>query len=292
MLGLRREPRTLSAILPISIIVIGSIIGAGRSFGLRPSRTVRQRWYDTVSRAAARIFGDAFTLMNLGFADVDAEERDHRRVEQYPMDLYSFMIDLIDNRRLVDSTILDVGSGRGGGANFLAETFRPRKIVGLDLSAEATAFSRRNYQTASLEFIQGDALNLPFEDESFDIVINVESSHCYPDMSEFLSEVYRVLKPGGHFLLADHRRADEIPDLMQVLTTPSWGRFDNIDITANVVAALEADSERKSSFIDESKLPRLAKHVCKEFAACVGSRMFADLKSGHVRYLSFAMEKP
>jgi len=278
-------------ILPISIIVIGSVIAAGRSFGLRPSRSVRLRWYDTVSIAAARIFGDAFTVMNLGFADVDAEGRGHPHVEQYPIDLYSFMIGLIDGR-LNHSTMLEVGSGRGGGANFLAETFRPRKIIGLDLSGEATAFGRRNYQTANLEFIQGDAHNLPFEDESFDIVINIESSHCYSDMTEFLREVHRVLKPGGHLLLADHRRADEIPKLMRELATLNWSRINNIDITANVVAALEADSERKSGLVDQSKLPRLAKHVCKEFAACVGSRMFADLKNGDVRYLSFVMEKP
>lgn len=282
----------MNPILPISIIVIGSIIGASRSFGLRPSRTVRHRWYDTVSQAAARIFGDSFTVMNLGFADVDAERREHPLAEHYPIGLYSFVIGLIDSKCLRSSTILEVGSGRGGGANFLAETVRPRKIIGLDLSGEATAFSRRYHRTANLEFMQGDALNLPFADESFDIVINVESSHCYPDMSKFVSEVYRVLKPGGHFLLADHRRVDQIPELMQAVTTLSWSRSNNIDITANVVAALEADSERKSGFIDESKLPRLAKHVCKEFAACVGSRMFADLKSGDVRYLSFVMEKP
>jgi ubiquinone/menaquinone biosynthesis C-methylase UbiE len=282
----------MRAILPISIIVIGSVIGLGRCFGFRPSRAVRHRWYDTVSLAAGRIFGDVFTFMNLGFADANAEGREQRGAEQYPRNLYNFMIGLVEDKRLNSSTILEVGSGRGGGANFLAETFRPRKIIGLDLSGEATAFSRRNYQTNNLEFIQGDAHNLPFENESFDIVINVESSHCYPDMSEFLGEVYRVLKPGGYFLLTDHRRADQIPYLLRVLTALNWSRFDNTDITANVVAALEEDSERKSSFIDESTLPHLAKHICKEFAACLGSRMFTDLKSGDVRYLSFAMEKP
>jgi SAM-dependent methyltransferase len=262
--------RTLKSKLLFSIIVFGFAMEARRRLGLGPSRAMRRRWYETVSQAAALMFGDAFTLMNLGYAEVGAKGEEPARAEQYPINLYRFMIGSIDNKCLSSSTILEVGSGRGGGANFLVETFRARKFIGLDLSQEATTFSRRHYQTANLEFIQGDALNLPFESESFDIVINVESSHCYPDMSAFLSEVYRVLKPGGHFFLADHRRANEVPELMRALATPNWSRFNDIDITANVVAALEADSDRKARLIDQGKLPRLAKVVCKEFAACVG----------------------
>jgi ubiquinone/menaquinone biosynthesis C-methylase UbiE len=44
---------------------------------------------------------------------------------------------------------------------------------------------------------------LPFPDESFDAVINVEASHAYPQLSRFLGEVARVLHPGGHFFYAD-----------------------------------------------------------------------------------------
>lgn len=260
--------------------------------GLGPSRAVRRLWYDTVSKAAALMFGDGFTFMNLGFADIDADGREQSRSEQYPTNLYDFLIGFADKECLSSATILEVGSGRGGGANFLAKNLKPKKFVGLDLSLEATTFCRGHYETANLEFIQGDALNLPFGNESFDIVINVESSHCYPDMSQFLSEVYRVLKPGGNLFLADHRRADEVTEFMRALKTPTWSRFNDIDITANVVAALKADSERKSILIDQGKLPRLAKIVCKEFAACVGSKRFEDFSNGSLRYFGFAMEKP
>ena len=60
--------------------------------------------------------------------------------------------------------------------------------------------------------MQGDAQNLPFPDESFDAVINVEASHIYPNFERFLGEVARVLRPGGHFLYADFRNRDGIPD--------------------------------------------------------------------------------
>ena len=53
--------------------------------------------------------------------------------------------------------------------------------------------------------MHGDADNLPFADQSFDAVINIEASHCYPRLSHFLADVARVLRPGGHFLYVDAR---------------------------------------------------------------------------------------
>ena len=62
-----------------------------------------------------------------------------------------------------------------------------------------------------LAFEVGDAERMPFPDASFDAVVNVESSHCYPSMPAFLSEVRRVLRPGGHFLYADLRPRTDLP---------------------------------------------------------------------------------
>jgi ubiquinone/menaquinone biosynthesis C-methylase UbiE len=45
--------------------------------------------------------------------------------------------------------------------------------------------------------VQGDAQNLPFPDQSFDAVINVEASHIYPEFERFVGEVARVLPPEG-----------------------------------------------------------------------------------------------
>ena len=61
--------------------------------------------------------------------------------------------------------------------------------------------------------MQGDAQDLPFPDESFDAVINVEASHIYPNFERFLGEVARVLRPGGHFLY---------PISATVTASPTW----------------------------------------------------------------------
>jgi ubiquinone/menaquinone biosynthesis C-methylase UbiE len=50
-----------------------------------------------------------------------------------------------------------------------------------------------------LDFVQGDAQNMPFPDQSLDAVVNVEASHIYPDFERFVDEVARLLRPGGTF---------------------------------------------------------------------------------------------
>lgn len=60
------------------------------------------------------------------------------------------------------------------------------------------------------DIIQGNAEHLPFPARSFDIVLNVESSHLYTNINKFLEEVYRVLKPDGYFCWADLRQKNEV----------------------------------------------------------------------------------
>src|SRR5262249_47022535 len=70
--------------------------------------------------------------------------------------------------------VLEVGSGRGGGASFVARYHRPSRIVGVDLSPVAVAFCRARHRVPGLTFEVGDAERLRFEAASFDVVINVE----------------------------------------------------------------------------------------------------------------------
>ena len=84
--------------------------------------------------------------------------------------------------------VLEVGCGHGGGASYLMRTLHPASYTGLDLNPAAIALCRRTHHLGGLDFVRGDAENLPFADQFFDAVINVESSHCYPRFPRFLSE--------------------------------------------------------------------------------------------------------
>ena len=102
--------------------------------------------------------------------------------------------------------VLDVGSGLGGAARYLAREFGCR-VVGLDLSAEycqvAAGLTRRLALDSLVSFRQGNALEMPFPDASFDIVWTQHAAMNIPDKARLYRELRRVLKPGGRLALYD-----------------------------------------------------------------------------------------
>jgi ubiquinone/menaquinone biosynthesis C-methylase UbiE len=105
-----------------------------------------------------------------------------------------------------DTEVLDVACGRGESDRELV-AHRGCRVVGIDYSSANVARSRELTKEAGLDdrarFIAGDAERLPFEDGSFDVVI-CECSLCtFPDPARALSEIKRVLRPGGRVGISD-----------------------------------------------------------------------------------------
>jgi ubiquinone/menaquinone biosynthesis C-methylase UbiE len=88
--------------------------------------------------------------------------------------------------------------------HFLSRVERESEFVGLDLEGGAVSRANEQYsRRGSLSYVRGDAEKLPFDDAQFDAVINIESSHTYPNLRGFVSEVARVLRPNGYFSHVD-----------------------------------------------------------------------------------------
>jgi SAM-dependent methyltransferase len=231
-----------------------------------------------------------WTFMNYGYApaadahplDLGADDEPNR----YCIQLYHHVAGAVD---LAGQRVLEVGSGRGGGASFIKRYLHPKEVVGVDYSEQAVALCRRRYDQPGLRFIHGDAEDLPFEDDEFDAVVNVESSHCYGSMSTFLSEAVRVLRPGGHFLFADFRLETDLEGLHAQLLNAGLEIVRHEDITANVVAALEADNSRKLAQVHESA-PRWLLGLVSEFVGAPGSRIHERFSSGGTRYVSYVLK--
>ena len=186
--------------------------------------------------------------------------------------------------------VLEVSCGHGGGASHLARTFEPAAYTGLDLNPTGIAFCKKTHQVTGLDFIQGDAQNLPFTTASFDAVINVEASHCYPDFSQFLSEVARVLKPGGHFLYADFRFQESIPPWEKAIKECSLTLINMTDISQCVIRGLEKNSIRSVALLNK-KLPKCLHNLGRDFAGVKGSRVYNALVEGNLSYRSYHFVK-
>lgn len=101
--------------------------------------------------------------------------------------------------------ILDIGCGGGRTLNRMAEYIRTGHLTGVDYSATSVEMSKEMNSSlikiGKLDVISASVESLPFCDDSFDKIITVESFYFWPNPSENLREVFRVLKPGGKFLL-------------------------------------------------------------------------------------------
>jgi len=182
------------------------------------------------------------------------------------------------------------GAGRGGAAAHLRSTLQPRSMAGIHLSSKALEFCPNYYSNGNLSFVHGDAENIPLADHAVDAVINLESSHCYGSMTRFLSEVRRVLRPGGYFLFSDHRDHDRTAVLRGQLNEAGLKVMGETDITQNVVRALELDNDRKQQLIKRT-CPKVLHREAGEFAALKGTRTFEAFKTGYSRYMSFVLQK-
>ena len=105
-----------------------------------------------------------------------------------------------------DYYVLDIGSGIGGPSRYIASRFGCH-IIGLDLVEEycnvAKMLAKRVGLDNLVDYRQGDATNMPFENSSFDIVWTQHASMNIADKLKLYSEIYRVLKSAGRLVVYD-----------------------------------------------------------------------------------------
>jgi sarcosine/dimethylglycine N-methyltransferase len=110
--------------------------------------------------------------------------------------------------------VLDLGSGYGGAARHLARNLCCR-VVGLNLSEQqnrrARQLTRQQRLTSLVEIVDGSFEDVPFGDESFEVVWSQDAILHSGNRSRVLEEVARVLKPGGDFVFTDPMQADDCP---------------------------------------------------------------------------------
>jgi len=118
------------------------------------------------------------------------------------------------------SRVLDVASGHGESARVLSQHFGCH-VTGVDYSADncthANAMANETGLTEKIHFVDGDAEDLPFAEDTFDVVI-CECSLCvFPNRSTALDEIRRVLRPGGRLGISDVVVNQAIPLSLQDL---------------------------------------------------------------------------
>lgn len=221
-----------------------------------------------------RVRSSRFQFMNYGFAEPDASYDWLKARDEPDRHHLALVRHVLTGVELAGRKVLEIGCGRGGNCSYLARYTEAGAIFGVDLCHANVDLSRRNHRLGSgpggrVSFHVGDAQSVAFADASLDVVLSLESSHCYPDLKRFLAEVYRVLRPGGYFCFADLWNLDLMPwDWRQreeaLQAAPFQVDFEE-DVSQQVCRAL-ADESNVQSLLEQAIEPEdrpFADHIAR-----------------------------
>ena len=127
-------------------------------------------------------------------------ESDHAGVYNLCKKDYPDVLTELEKEPFTD--LLDCGCGTAPMLTLLHEKYPEKHYTGIDLTPKMIEVAKAK-KMKNVELIVGDCEHLPFADDSFDTVICCESFHHYPNPHDFFDSVYRVLRPGGRFILRD-----------------------------------------------------------------------------------------
>jgi SAM-dependent methyltransferase len=249
-----------------------------------------RRFYDSVSKQLdASIAGDYSFFLNFGYVSDHSPQFSKITLPPHYLNKNStrLVLELVGECVMAGRQVLDVGCGRGGTVHVIHKFFNPDIIVGMDLCSSAVSFCQGAHRYAGVFFLEGDAENLPFQDESFDVITNVESSHSYPEISAFHEEVYRTLRAGGHFLYTDLFTTSHLSSYLRSLEALGLVVELDRDITSNVLLSCDESARVHLQTFRQDNKPE----VINNFLGMPGSQVYEAMKAGQSTYRILRLAK-
>jgi len=211
--------------------------------------------------------------------------------------LYDLVVERLNVQS--DDKVVEIGSGRGNGSINVAKTFKPALITGIDLVPQQIArtkkihrfFLRKNPSTL---FVVGSADALPLENESCTKLFSVEAAQCFPSLSNFAKEAWRVLKPGGRVVIAAHFATGEkgYHALKKLIPTVEQ----EVDNLIPIQEVRDAFLQYKFKEVSCENIGEFVFEGFEQWRASVedaewGSNIIKGYKEGHMGYYLIVLEK-
>ena len=159
---------------------------------------------------------------------------------------------------LGDAVVLEAGCGEGYGAQLLAK--KARRVVAMDYDEYAIAHVGRAYP--ALIVVRGNLVALPYADDTYDVVVSLQTVEHLWDQDEFVAECRRVLRPGGQLILSTPNR----------LTFPPGNWYHTRELTTAELTDLVADHLRVEQVAGLWHGPRLTAWE-SEHGSCVTAQL-------------------
>ena len=179
---------------------------------------------------------------------------DHIIADAVMMFAHEFMDEFVQQMP-EGAQLLEVGCGGGQVAAELLKRRRDLELTGLDLADDQVKRARKRCPDAT--FVQGSALDLPFDDNSFDGVFSIASIKHWPDQRQGVNECVRVLRPGGRLIIAEADRActlDEARNFVSNWHIPRLARPVAMTLFRTFVAGQAIDQNEAQAHLDSQPL--------------------------------------
>jgi ubiquinone/menaquinone biosynthesis C-methylase UbiE len=175
------------------------------------------------------------------FEDIEVARRYDKEIRTWSLYTSRSIVSAVKRWGISSGKALDIGTGTGWLAIGFAQRLPGVHVVGLDLSDVVLELARENAQergvSSRVSFEKGDAQDMPFEDDTFDLVISSNTLHLLKNPVRMFDEMQRVLKSDGRFLISDFRRSwlgiltehvrsayspEEVRDLLRQSKLQNW----------------------------------------------------------------------
>ena len=170
-----------------------------RTISLLKSGFSTDKYYKSMNQALKRL-NEEYTMLHYPYYQKDNDSF---------LDAQSNLTDFCISRLkpMKGKKVLEIGCGNGVQAKYILEKYSPASMTAIDLNSTNIEIARAEAEKLGIKDIKfqiDDAQKLStIETKSMDFIFSIESAFHYPDKSSFLKEIYRVLKPGGSYLIAD-----------------------------------------------------------------------------------------
>ncbi|MDR1702945.1 MAG: class I SAM-dependent methyltransferase [Sporomusaceae bacterium] len=123
--------------------------------------------------------------------------------DRQPIKVIARMIKNIKNLISVSDkhNFIDVGCGIGNITSLIAKQFQASDVVGIDISREMINRARKNNFASNLQYLEADAINMPFAGRSISCITFFNSWHLLPHRAQVISELKRIVIPGGLIMI-------------------------------------------------------------------------------------------
>ncbi|MEK5468041.1 methyltransferase domain-containing protein [Paenibacillus sp. FSL R7-0210] len=244
--------------------------------------------YSEISHSLALSgIGRFATFLNYGYVPHGNEQ--HAVIEPddgWNRNSVKLLLETVGRTVIRDRQVIDIGCGRGGNIAALYKYFKPLSIVGLDICPANIAYCSAKSRWAEAFYLVGDAENIPFADGSFDVVLNMESAHAYPNRSRFYEEVYRIMRTGGVFLYTELMLEDQVTQNVRLLEEAGLSVIRNQDVTSNVLLSCEENAKQRTGTQGIANNANASTNIgdISDFIALPGSKKYEEMKAGTRQY--------